>query len=272
MAKAFEGTPQEFGMDGYLKDNLDAAKKVIKDDWDMLFVIDGAEGSGKSTLAAQMAFYCDPTLTLARYCFSPGKFKQAIMEAEQYQSVVYDEAHSGLNSRATMSLINRTLVSMLTEIRQKNLFVFILLPTFFDLDRYVAIWRSRALIHVYTGKGLERGYLSFYNDINKKRLYLLGKKLYKYGVIKPNFIGRFGKHFPLDAVEYKRLKLQALVSKDKPASSKELEREHRRWLWERLKEHGQDVKVKHKIALLGITEVTYYRWIKDEAAMKVEDS
>ena len=30
-----------FYMDGYLKSNLDTAKRIIKKDWDMLFVYDG---------------------------------------------------------------------------------------------------------------------------------------------------------------------------------------------------------------------------------------
>ena len=30
-----------FYMDGYLKSNLDLLKKVIKKDWDMVFLIDG---------------------------------------------------------------------------------------------------------------------------------------------------------------------------------------------------------------------------------------
>ena len=42
-------------MDGFLKRNLDEAKRVIKKDWDMVFVIDGYEGSGKSVLAQHCA-------------------------------------------------------------------------------------------------------------------------------------------------------------------------------------------------------------------------
>lgn len=34
MVKVFEGTDEEFSMDGYLHSNLTIAKEVIKKDWD----------------------------------------------------------------------------------------------------------------------------------------------------------------------------------------------------------------------------------------------
>jgi len=35
MVKVFQGTDEEFYMDGYLQTNLDTAKKVITKDWDI---------------------------------------------------------------------------------------------------------------------------------------------------------------------------------------------------------------------------------------------
>lgn len=200
---------RDFYLDGYLKDNLDIAKKIILKDWDMLFVIDGMEGSGKSVLAQQCAFYLDNTLEISRICFTPDEFRKAILKAERYQAVIYDEAYGGMNSRASMSIINRTLVAMLAQIRQKNLFVFIVQPCFFELDKYVAVWRSRALLHVYTGDQFERGFFSFYNSEKKKTLYLMGKKLYQY-LEKPNFRGRFTKDYVVDDKMYREKKLNAL--------------------------------------------------------------
>jgi len=156
-------TDKDYYIDGYLNSNLKLAKTTIHKDWDMIFCVDGPEGSGKSVLTMQMAYACDPSFNNSRVCFTPSEFRKAILTANKYQAVVYDEAYTGLSSRATMSLINRTLISMLAEIRQRNLFVFIVMPTFFDLDKYVALWRSRALIHVYIGKNFQRGFFSFYN-------------------------------------------------------------------------------------------------------------
>lgn len=264
MVKVFENTPSEFYMDGILQQNLDTAKRVITQDWDMVFVVDGPEGSGKSLLAMQMAFYCNPdTNLLDRYAFSAYQFRKVVQQAAKFQAVVYDEAHSGLNARAAMSYINRALVSMLTEIRQKNLFVFIVLPTFFDLDRYVALWRSRALIHVYTKNNFERGYFAFYNSQRKKDLYMLGKKLYSYRQPKPNFIGRFVNTYPLDETKYRKLKRESLVKSEKSSEDAQMVNQFNEWLWQRLMEVGDELTNRMKAKLLHVSEMTYYRWMNE---------
>jgi hypothetical protein len=204
---------QEYYMDGYLKSNLDISKKVISKDWDMILVVDGYEGTGKSVMAFQIAKYCDPTFDLNRIAFNSATFVKAVKKAKQYQSIVYDEAYGGLSSRATLSETNRALCRMLAEIRQKNLFVLIVLPTIFELDRYVALWRSRALIHVYTSEGMERGRFSFYSAGKKKKLYMEGKRTYSYGVA-PDFIGRFTNFYVIDEQEYRKRKLKAIEDRE----------------------------------------------------------
>jgi hypothetical protein len=204
-------TPSEqLYMDGYLRKVYAKAKKIIKQDWDCVFLVDGTEGGGKSVLAQQGAYEVDPSFHISRIAFTPEEFKTAILNANKYQAVIYDEAYTGLSSRGTMSDINKTLVSMLAEIRQKNLFVFIVMPTFFDLDKYAAIWRSRGLLHVYTDKGYGRGYFSYYNKDRKKNLYILGKKFYDYKKPRPNFRGRFTSYYTVDETEYRARKLKAL--------------------------------------------------------------
>ncbi len=215
----------KYYMDNYLRQNLEMAKKVIKKDWDMVFVVDGAEGSGKSVMAQQAAYCCDNSFNIDRIVFTPYAFRKSILAAKQYEAVVYDEAYTGLSSRATMSLINRTLVSMLAEIRQKNLFVFVVMPTFFDLDKYVALWRSRALIHVYTGKNFQRGFFAFFNIDRKKILYVGGKKFYSYGVTKANFIGRFINFYVVDEKEYRKKKKESLIKREKQREEAEMKRE-----------------------------------------------
>ncbi len=197
-------------MDGYLKKNLDQAKKVIKKDWDMIFCVDGYEGSGKSVLAQQCAYYCDNTIDIDRITFTPQEFIDAINKASKFQAVVYDEAYGGMSSRAAMSEVNRSLMAVLAEIRQKNLFVFIVLPCFFELDKYAAVWRSRALLHVYTGDDFQRGFFSFYSQDRKKSLYVLGKKFYSYRQPPCNFHGRFTKGYVVDEESY-RIKKNATL-------------------------------------------------------------
>lgn len=261
MVKVFQNTKHEFYMDGYLQNALDITKKEIKNDWDFVFVVDGVEGSGKSVFAMQCAFYCDPDLSFDRYCFSPYQFKKAIQSAEKFQAVVYDEAHSGLNSRAAMSMINRSLVSMLTEIRQKNLFVFIILPTYFDLDKYVALWRSRALLHVYTSNSFQRGYFAFFNVDRKKQLYVKGKKMYKYGAAKPNFIGRFTNHYPLSQKEYRKLKFNSLQKKENKQDDAEMQKALHSLLYKRVME-DETMTHRQKMNVLNMPESTYFYKLK----------
>ena len=258
-------TDKNFYMDGYHQTNLDAAKDAIVKDWDMVFLYDGAEGSGKSVKAQQDAYYCDPTLNLDRIVFTPNKFKQGIMKAKRYQAVIYDEAYTGLSARATMSMINRTLVSMLAEIRQKNLFVFVVMPTFFDLDKYVALWRSRALVHVYTN-GFQRGYFQFFSAKKKKLLYINGKKFYSYGKPEANFRGRFTDFYTVDKEKYREKKRSSLLDREKKSEQIELKREVEDAMFNRIQALPEDIKdkIQNKILakIIGISESYYYIKLK----------
>lgn len=205
---------EKFYIDGYLKSNLDMVKEKLREDWDMIFLVDGIEGAGKSVLGMQMAKYVDPTFSNEQIAFTPQQFMDAIKKAPKYTSVLYDEAYFGLSARGAMTQTNRVLVSMLSEIRQKNLFVVIILPTFFDLDKNVALWRTRALIHVYVGEGLKRGRFMFFNQKKKTTLYILGKKTYSYSKPASDFIASFTNKYVVNEKEYRANKHKALMDKD----------------------------------------------------------
>ncbi len=181
--------------------------------------------SGKSTLAFQIGKYVDPTLNLDRIVFDAESFRQAIFKATKGQCVIFDEAFTGFSSRASLSAINRALVNLMMQMRQKNLFVIIVLPTFFLLDKYVALWRTKALIHVYENKG-RRGYFRLYNKKKKKLLYLFGKQTYSYNPkinskerLYTNFKGHFYGVFALGDKEtekkYRKKKIKALEDTEK---------------------------------------------------------
>lgn len=216
------GKTIEYYMEGRLKNSLD--NKVIpslqKNDKDCVIVVDGREGSGKSTFALQMAKYVDPSFNLKRIVFAPEDFREAILKAKKGQAIVYDEAFTGFSSRASLSPINRVLVSLAMQMRQKNLFVIIVLPTIFLLDKYMAMFRTRALIHVFESRG-NRGYFRLYNSKAKKLLLLLGSKTMSYSpkFVRTNFKGRFYGKFALgsDEIEkqYRKNKEIALAESEK---------------------------------------------------------
>ena len=139
-------------IDKAIKSELDKIKdRVINKDMDYFGVVDGDEGSGKSVLAMQWCKYLDPSFNLDRIVFTSDQFVALLKDPKLKpgSAILLDEAYNAANARATMSEVNRSMVAVTTEVRQKNLFVFIVLPSFFDLDRTLAIHRTRSLCHVY---------------------------------------------------------------------------------------------------------------------------
>jgi hypothetical protein len=215
-------------MEDRLKLNLD--DKVIpalqQKDKDILLIIDGHEGVGKSYLGFQIARYIDPTFNLNRVVFNAEDFRQAILKAKKGQVVIYDEAFTGLSARSSLSGVNKVLVSLMMQMRQKNLCVILILPTLFLLDKYAGIFRSKALIHVFEVKGT-RGYFRVYNQKLKKLLYLFGSKTYNYapkiGQGKKKLFTRFrGRFYGVFALgdediekDYRERKMKALEDTEK---------------------------------------------------------
>ncbi len=201
----------EYYIEPKVKSMLEKSKdKVINEDWDRVFLIDGGEGSGKSLLGLQIGYFLDPTLCLDRITFSGPEFSKAITDAKPYQCIIFDEGFNGLSSAGALSGMNKLIVRKLMECRQKNLFIIIILPTIFELQKYAAIFRSKALFHVYSTKAGVRGYYKVYNQANKKILYLTGKKLYSYyqPYIAKSY--RFRGKYPIDEKSYRDKKLQSL--------------------------------------------------------------
>jgi hypothetical protein len=198
----------------YMKPNLVSAlnkikKKVLGKDADYVIVVDGFEGSGKSVFAMQIGKYLDNSLGIDDICMNPEEFKRRIETAPKNKCIIFDEAFHGLSSRQSLSTINKLLVSKMMMMRQKNLFVIIVLPTFFLLDRYVSLFRSKVLFHIYENKDVH--YWLGFNQKNKKLLYLLGRKTMTY--TKPriwNFKGQFMGKYTVDEAEYRAKKMKAL--------------------------------------------------------------
>ena len=165
--------------------------------------------SGKSVMAQQIAKFLDPSLTLDRICMTGEDFLRKIDIAEKGQAVIMDEAYKDLDSAQSQKRMQGVLKHAMAEMGQKNLFVIVVLPSFFELSKYVAIHRSVALVHVYTGKNLERGYFTFFGKKKKQRMYIRGKKYMAY-CEKADFWGRFAGKYVVDEVAYRKKKLEAL--------------------------------------------------------------
>lgn len=102
---------------------------------------------------------------------------------------------------------------MMMQMRQKNLFVIVILPTVFELNRYSVLSRARSLFHIYESSG-RMGYWVGYNKKDLRTLYMRGKKTYSYRV-RSNFRGRFYGKYAVNEIDYRKKKEQALFRMDK---------------------------------------------------------
>jgi len=201
----------KFYVDDIVKPHLQKIRELVrKKDRDWVGVVDGEEGSGKSVLAMQIAKVLDPKFNMDKLCFNSDQFVKAIKTSPKFSCIVLDEGYASANARASLTEVNRSLVALGTEMRQRNLFVIIVLPTFFDLDKYFALWRSRCLFHVYFTRDGQRGRYILFPKTAKKILYLCGRKKYDYRKpASPYPSCQFRKYYPVDEEEYRQKKAEA---------------------------------------------------------------
>lgn len=204
-------------IDGYLKGNLDILKKNIMKDWDFWLIVDGLERSGKSSLAIQTACYLDPLFNVTRIVFTCEQFEKAILSADKYQAVVWDEAVVGTQA-TDMTKMARTLQKMAVQIGQKNLFIILVIHSYFEMKKYYAVHRTWFLLHTYfisneKTKSFQRGYFAFYDFRKKKKMYVndVTRRNYEYD-FSPNFRGRFVKGYGLvNETEYLKKKAEIVI-------------------------------------------------------------
>jgi len=219
-----------FFIDSVLKKELDQVRyRVLEKDFDFVTIVDGREGSGKSVLAMQMGAYLDPRFSLDNIVFTSEEFIKKIKDPKIKKGacIILDEAFNAINSRASMTEVNRSMGAVATEMRQKNLFIIIVLPSYFDLDKQFAIHRASSLIHVYLKNNVDRGQYLIFPRSKKLHLYLNGKKTYNYSKPKsPLPPCRFTNHYTVDEFEYRSKK--SLAFKKRTVSN-----QARNWLNQR---------------------------------------
>ena len=204
-------TPGRY-IDGILKENIDILAKNIMKDMTYLGVISSSTlevGTGKSVFVQQLCeAYLDAVnkkhglnlkLTMNNIVFRPKDIIKRSFSVPQYSVIICDEWEDA----NYWSELGITLRQFFRKCRQLNLFILIIIPNFFQLPMSYAISRSVFFIDVKFSGEFDRGYFSFYNFARKKTLYIKGKKTQYYGIVQPNFTGRFGDGYVVDEAQYR---------------------------------------------------------------------
>jgi len=217
----------KFSMDNYLVNNLNIIlEEAIPNKWDAVFLIFGREGSGKTTFATQAALYCDNSFNMERCVFTPEQFIEAVDNAKDEQSILWDEAIFGAKISQQASSIAQTIVNKLTTIRRKRLKIFLCFPYMYMLNKYF-VSRCIASIYVYAKDFNDRGYMRFYDSGKTEHLYNLMKMKYRYNwvlamqKIKPSFFCKYSKVLCLPEAEYDRKKELSTLETEKKLGVRE---------------------------------------------------
>lgn len=156
----------------------------IKKKWDNLLLIDGMERSGKTTLAVTLSYYLankmNKKFTVDNIFFDPEKMiKFATTTREQI--IMWDEAAFGGLSSQWHNKVQQKLRIMLMVAGKYNHTYFFIIPSFFELQKYIAVTRSMGLINVTTPDMIQRGFYTVYNRNQKTFIYNHYTKTQWYG-------------------------------------------------------------------------------------------
>ncbi len=205
--------PDSIYLDGFLKEKLDLVKALIEKDWDAVLLLDGLERVGKSILGMTIGHYLsNGKMTEKNFCAGIDDCPEVIKAVPNKSVVFVDEGSLVFNSKDAMNKKQKQLMKILDVVGQKQLVFIICLPSFFDLNRQIAIRRSRMLLHVYPSKNWERGRFAYYTMKKKKLLYELGKRNFNsYSKPHPSFRGKFVDFKPKFYEEYLKIKKKSML-------------------------------------------------------------
>jgi len=249
MVEFFDPVRQEnisYHIDKKLQKRWDKLKdgQLVKKDEDRVYIVDGRERMGKSVFTLQQAKYINPDFCVDDVCFTPEEFLTKIRTAEKGSVIVFDEAFRGLSSKGTQSRVNKKIVQAMMEMGQRNLVVFIVLPTFFLLELYAAVLRSHALFHIYKDTQGKRAF-RIYNYQKKSLLYRVGKKKgLSYAYPKVIVRGKFFNTYGIDENTYRKKKAKSLREMDDTVFNEKKSRYHlqRDYLFLHLRKCGLQLK------------------------------
>ena len=166
------------------------------------------------------SYKCETKFNLDNVVFTAQQFEKAVTTLPPKSAILWDEAVFGAMATEWSTIVNRTITKLMVTIRKKQLFINVIVPWIYMLQPYLAVGRTRALIHTVTPDGIQRGHFRFYDYVGKQQLYFKNKKFYTYYGVKEVFKGTFAKSDNLfyDEDEYDKKKdvaIESILSQDK---------------------------------------------------------
>jgi len=212
----WKGEPCEFYMNIKLNDSMGQIKKIVKTkDFDYVAIVAGLPGMGKSNLAMTLAKFCDENFNIKQIAMTASDFIRLTLDLPKGSAIVLDESFSAMNSKVSTSKDFIRIINHLQLIRQRNLFIFLCLPNFFDLGKAISIYRSMHLFVCYGAEFGKRGEFAIFNRDKKRNLYVKGIKYMNYMVETPNFRGKFYPQKAIDEKAYDKIKFEHLKENDR---------------------------------------------------------
>ncbi len=262
---------KEFYLDGFLKQKLDTLKQIVfKKNWDGVILIDGLERVGKSTLGITIAYYLsEGEFFVKNICTDSNDAVKKIESFPDKSILLIDEGSLVFNSRDAMRKEQKKLIKILNVVGQKNMIFIIVLPSIFDLNKTIAMRRSKFLLHCYTDTKLNRGRFAYFGEDAKKILYSHGKKnydSYQYPKRSVNELGRFTNFNPLgiEYIETKKKSLYSALHEDDRKAHSKIKREKMTTIVKNIEAYKFPFRFTQemKAQMLGMTRKTYGNYKK----------
>ena len=203
-----------------VKDVAEMIEDRLANKYDARICIDGVTGVGKSTFAQAIAKFLDPNFESWQICFTGKEFREKTSNGKKGQAFMLDESFADMNTSLSKDPDFIATMNHMQLIRQKNLFLILVLPDFFSLSKNLAIFRSRHLFVPYS-QSYSRGDVAVFDREAKRDLYIKGKKFCNYQASQPNFRTDFHTNWLIDEAEYLKRKDQHLKDQSKPVENED---------------------------------------------------
>ena len=208
-------TDKQYYMQENMKALMDLCIKRAKKNWDNCWVIDGLERVGKSLFSTTLGYYyaqqTGAPFSHENYFFDPEEMYDFASRKEK-QVIVFDEAAFVGLAKMWQSKVQQKLNVLLMTAGTYGHFWIFICPSFFELNKYLAVHRSMGLINVYSPDMISRGFYRVFSRVQKAYAYNNLNKTMSYGQ-KALFTGDY--HLPntdklIDWAKYEVRKREAI--------------------------------------------------------------